>query len=478
MAHSRSSDGTVNDGRALLSMLNSAATDSNWLGSALFIGFVGALFQSEFYAIVFFAGWAGSWLLATTVIVPRVRRFGRYTIPDFLGARYDNGATRLIGIGVLLTVLWTFLTAQLYGVGIVIAHQLDVAFSVAVFVGLAVALVCLPLIGWQRAIWLPTVVTVIAIIAYVATALVLPSTTNLYLLTPLSDDVATQAAFAFDRINPGALLFCLAVGMAALPQIDMQRLTTATTRSALGGAWGLLFAVPIALFAERYISATAHLIDRDAMVVKAPAIAGTSTVFTVLIAVGALAVLLSMAARLLRAILVLLRGDSLPARGMSTSKAAAFVAITASILIGIAAAYVAGTRPASILTMMAWGVSLAASGLFAPIVLGLWWKRTTTIGAGCGIAAGFALCLFYIAGTQFFPDRFVAMFGSDPMMPTGAGWWGIDNAAAGLFGIPVALAVTILVSLVTPAPSPEMQEFVASLHRRREVRDPAPRGSE
>jgi len=120
------------------------------------------------------------------------------------------------------------------------------------------------------------------------------------------------------------------------------------------------------------------------------------------------------------------------------------------LLVGVAivAAAVAGTRPAGIIQMVAWAFSLAAAGLFVPLVLGIWWKRTTSAGAIAGMITGFGVCLFYLVGTRYFE------------MPL---WFGIRNISSALFGLPVAFIVTVVVSLMTRAPSREMQEFVDSI---------------
>jgi cation/acetate symporter len=98
--------------------------------------------------------------------------------------------------------------------------------------------------------------------------------------------------------------------------------------------------------------------------------------------------------------------------------------------------------------MVAWAFSLAAAGLFAPLVLGIWWKRTTATGAIVGMTAGFAVCLYYLIGTRYFGMT---------------EWFGIRNISSALFGLPVAFGLTWIVSLMTPAPSKEMQEFVDSI---------------
>jgi len=108
----------------------------------------------------------------------------------------------------------------------------------------------------------------------------------------------------------------------------------------------------------------------------------------------------------------------------------------------------AGTRPAGIIQMVAWAFSLAAAGLFAPLVLGIWWKRTTSMGAIIGMMSGFGVCLFYLIATRYFD------------MPL---WFGIRNISSALFGMPVAFIVTWAVSLMTTPPSKEMQDFVDSI---------------
>jgi cation/acetate symporter len=98
--------------------------------------------------------------------------------------------------------------------------------------------------------------------------------------------------------------------------------------------------------------------------------------------------------------------------------------------------------------MVAWAFSLAAAGLFAPLVLGIWWKRTTSTGAILGMISGFGICLYYLVATRYFD------------MPL---WFGIRNISSALWGMPIAFIVTWAVSLVTAPPSKEMQEFVDSI---------------
>ena len=150
MAHSSRSDDSADVGSRSVPLFDRASMGSNWLGAAFFLGLAGAFHELGLYGLIYPLGWGAGCLLANALIAPRLRRFGRYTLPDFLGARYGNHSTRRIGLLVLLFVLFLFLTAQLYGIGLVVERQRDISFEIAVFGGLAIALVCVLLSGLQR----------------------------------------------------------------------------------------------------------------------------------------------------------------------------------------------------------------------------------------------------------------------------------------------------------------------------------------
>src|SRR3546814_5471756 len=117
-----------------------------------------------------------------------------------------------------------------------------------------------------------------------------------------------------------------------------------------------------------------------------------------------------------------------------------------TVLVGgaVGAAWVAATRPDDILSMVAWDFSLAAAGNFPAIVLGIWWKRCTTAGAVAGMLVGFCITLFYLLMTKY---------GGMPLWPVPGLTDGIENISAAILGLPFGLAVMVVVSLLTPAPS-------------------------
>merc|ERR1712079_182543 len=98
--------------------------------------------------------------------------------------------------------------------------------------------------------------------------------------------------------------------------------------------------------------------------------------------------------------------------------------------------------------MVAWAFSLAASGNFTALFLGVWWKRCNAYGMIIGSLCGFGVCVAYICGVRY--------GGMEP-------WFEVATISAGIFGVPITFLVTVGVSLVTPAPPQEIQDFVAHL---------------
>jgi len=135
----------------------------------------------------------------------------------------------------------------------------------------------------------------------------------------------------------------------------------------------------------------------------------------------------------------------------TTDRNRLMVSRTLLVLIALAAASFAIAEPDDIVSMVAWAFSLAAAGNFPALFLGVWWRRTSALGAICGSVVGFTFTLTYIILTSKFGNKDKYMI------------WEITNTSAGIFGLPIGFILTVLVSLVTPAPSEEMMQFVDNL---------------
>ncbi len=520
-------------GRRVPAIYNGMATGSDWMSAASFIGMAGTLYLAGYGGLAFVLGWTGGYVLVAVLLAPYLRKFGQFTVPDFLGARYGGNIARFCGIVVLISASFTYVVAQIFGVGIIASRFLGISFEIAVFVGLAGILVCSMLGGMRAVTWTQVAQYIILIIAYLIPVVLLSASVTgvpipqlmygqaLEKITELEAQlgvvkhhiapfVGADGVYSFSEVvNFFALIFCLMVGTAALPHILMRYFTTPSVREARKSVgWSLFFifllyftAPAYAAFAKlevyqnviglpisdlpawvkawgeiglvgtcdmadaatRYamcvgvtgngdgiLQLSEFKIHTDAIVLATPEIAGLPYVIAGLVAAGGLAAALSTADGLLLAIANALSHDVYYRMIDHTadSKRRLIVARVLLVLVALVAAYVASQKPSTILSMVAWAFSIAASGLFPALVMGIWWKRTTGTGAVLGMIAGYGICLFYLIGTQWFG------------MPL---WFGIRNISCGLFGIPVAFLVTWLVSLVTQAPPKEMQDFIDSI---------------
>jgi cation/acetate symporter len=153
-------------GRQVPAFFNGMATGSDWMSAASFISMAGAIYGLGYDGLAYVMGWTGGYVLLAVFLGPYLRKFGQYTIPDFLGARYGGNAARTIGLVAAITASFTYLIAQVTGVGIITSRFLGLDFNVGVFVGLAGILVCSMLGGMKAVTWTQVAQYIILIIAY------------------------------------------------------------------------------------------------------------------------------------------------------------------------------------------------------------------------------------------------------------------------------------------------------------------------
>jgi cation/acetate symporter len=566
-------------GRRVPAFYNGMATAADWMSGASFVGMAGTLFLLGYDGLAFVLGWTGGYVLVATLVAPYLRKFGAYTVPDFLSARFGGNFARFLGIVVLFCCSFTYVVAQIYATGIIASRFIGMSFEVAVFVGLLGILLCSLLGGMRAVTWTQVAQYIVLIIAYLIPVVWLSAERYGIPIPQLTYGQAIQEIDALEQqmlqnglataanlkphiepflnyspLNFFGLIFCLMVGTASLPHILMRYFTTPSVRDARKSvAWSLLFifllyftAPAYAAFAKLEVyqnvigasldalpawiytygkiglvkvcgvdAATVEAIkaacagiegntgvlrlpdlsiNADTIVIATPEIAGLPYVIAGLVAAGGLAAALSTADGLLLAIANALSHDiyyKMVDPNAPTVRRL-LVARVFLVLVAIAAAVVASTRPADILAMVSWAFSLAAAGNFPALVLGVWWKRATSAGAIAGIIAGFGITLLYLLVTRYYPVFGVEVLGmtaltnpvtgapvvdvaaalSDPAtafakLHSKIGWFGVNNISSALFGLPVGFLVMIVVSLLTPAPSREMQAFIDEIRKPR-----------
>jgi cation/acetate symporter len=165
---SRTSDATEYyvAGRRVPAVYNGMATGADWMSAASFIGLAGTLYLQGYGGLAFITGWTGGYCLVALFLAPYLRKFGQFTIPDFLGARYEGHAARSVGIVAAILCSFTYVVAQILGVGVITARLTGMEFTIGVFVGLGGILLCSFLGGMRAVTWTQVSQFIILIIAY------------------------------------------------------------------------------------------------------------------------------------------------------------------------------------------------------------------------------------------------------------------------------------------------------------------------
>jgi cation/acetate symporter len=433
-------------GRRVPAFYNGMATAADWMSGASFVGMAGTLYFLGYDGLAFVLGWTGGYVLVAVLVAPYLRKFGCYTVPDFLGARFGGHAARFLGILVLLACSFTYVTAQIYATGIIASRFLGIQFEIAVFVGLVGILLCSMLGGMRAVTWTQVAQYIVLIVAYLIPVIILSTQRYgvpipqlmygqaLQEITAIEQQLAAQGladnlrphmdAFTdYNPLNYFGLILCLMVGTASLPHILMRYFTSPSVRDARKSVgWSLFFifllyftAPAYAAFAKLEVYTTVigssieilpewiyHYgalglvqicgvdattvdairaacaeqgtadgvlalgelaINTDVIVISTPEIAGLPYVIAGLVAAGGLAAALSTADGLLLAIANALSHDiyyKMVDPHASTARRL-IVARILLVVVAIAAAYTASTRPADILSMVAWAFSLAAA---------------------------------------------------------------------------------------------------------------------
>ncbi len=571
-------------GRRVPALYNGMATGADWMSAASFVGMAGTLFLLGYDGLAWVLGWTGGYVLVSVLVGPYLRKFGAYTVPDFMSFRFGGNFARFLAVIVLFCCSFTYVTAQIFGTGIIASRFLGMSFEIAVFVGLAGILLCSMLGGMRAVTWTQIAQYIVLIVAYL-TPIIILSTQKYGIPIPqltygqaiaditaregqlLKDGLATAANLKphiqpwlnYTPLNFFAIIFCMMVGTASLPHILMRYFTTPSVREARQSvAWSLFFIFLLYFSAPAYAAFSKlevytniigrgvtdirpwmfswgelgliqicgknaasldtviaackaiaghpgvvrlqdFVINTDVIVLSTPEIAGLPYVISGLVAAGGLAAALSTADGLLLAIANALSHDIY--YKMIDPNAPTVRRLTVArvllLIVAIAAAATAATRPADILAMVGWAFSLAMAGNFPALVMGVWWKRATTNGAIAGIIGGFGIAIFYLVCTRYFPGYGGAYFGMSALpSPSGAplvdlakamaapnamdtwvaashpmaskvGWFGINNIAAGLIGMPVGFLLIYVVSLMGQEPSKEMQAFVDEIRKPR-----------
>ena len=127
-------------GRGVPPVANGMATAADWMSAASFISMAGIISFIGYDGSVYLMGWTGGYVLLALLLAPYLRKFGKFTVPDFIGERYYSSTARLVAVFCALIVSFTYVAGQMRGVGVVFSRYLEVDINTGVFIGMAIVL--------------------------------------------------------------------------------------------------------------------------------------------------------------------------------------------------------------------------------------------------------------------------------------------------------------------------------------------------
>ncbi|MCH2021991.1 MAG: cation acetate symporter [Saprospiraceae bacterium] len=244
-------------------LMNGMATAADWMSAASFISLAGIVSFTGYDGSVYLMGWTGGYVLLALMLAPYLRKFGKFTVPDFIGDRYYSNKARIVAVLAALIVSFTYVAGQMRGVGIVFSRYLEVDINTGVYIGMAIVLFYAVLGGMKGITYTQVAQYCVLIFAFMVPAIFISfqMTGNpvpqlgfgsaghdgVYLLDKL-DGLQTELGFSEytagskSMVDICAITLALMVGTAGLPHVIVRFFTVPKVRDArISAGWALLF---------------------------------------------------------------------------------------------------------------------------------------------------------------------------------------------------------------------------------------------
>ena len=265
LARARSTSDFYVAGKGVHPVLNGMATAADWMSAASFISMAGLIAFMGYDACVYLMGWTGGYVLLAMMLAPYLRKFGKFTVPEFIGDRYYSHAARITAVVCLIICSITYVIGQMKGIGVAFSRFLEVDFSTGLFCGMGIVFVYAVLGGMKGITYTQIAQYCVLIFAYTVPAIFigiqltgnpvpqlalgsqLSDGSGLYLLQKLNS-ICTDLGFAaytaqkWSTWNVFLLTISLMVGTAGLPHVIIRFFTVPKVRDArFSTGWALVF---------------------------------------------------------------------------------------------------------------------------------------------------------------------------------------------------------------------------------------------
>jgi cation/acetate symporter len=482
-------------GRGIGNIENGMAIGANWMSAASYLGLAGLVALAGFYGLAFIVGWTTGYFVLLIFLAAQMRRFGKYTAPDFVGDRFNSSTARALGAFTTLLIAYVYSVGQARGMGLVGQYVFGLDIIPMIIVMMTITVGYLALSGMLGATKNMAVQYVILIIAFLAGVYVVGFTQGYSTVLPpieygaLIDDLGREFSEPF--VNASyyvwvATAFSLVFGTCGLPHVLVRFYTVENERTARWSCvWGLFFilllywaAPAMAAFGVDLFEVTQGSsayaaeggmsgAEGDVIVVLAAQFASLPSWFVGVVAAGAMAAAIATTAGLF------ITASSAVAHDIytelinpeATQRQQVLIGRLTIIGIGALVTVTAFNPPALIGELVAYAFSLAGTVLFPMFFLGLWWENTNRQGALAGMTVGLLLWITSIFNSVLpaYIDALGAIAGEGgTLVPVYAQY--VPPIGAALVGTPLVFLVTIAVSLATPEPPMETKRLVRQCH--------------
>ena len=491
-------------GRKISTVGSGMAIASNWMSAASVLGMAGMMYGFGYNGLAYVVGWTGGYVLLLILMAAQIRKYGKYTAPDFIGDRYYSRTLRIVSAIFTILISFAYCVGQFGGIGLMFKWILGLNYTWAVIIGSSVVLLYTLISGMIGATKNMQIQYVIIVISFLIPTFIMAFKFDYFWLIPqigygaavtdivqglsapnIAGGAALLNAYGHDfAIVPSpefampwdpstgtsffqwiAICFSLMVGTAGLPHV-IQRfyVVPKVTDARWSVVWGLFFICLVYWTAPAYstfgrlLSSNPEVgsLAKDAIVVYTAQLGGVNGLVVGLLAAGAISAAFSTVSGLLVA------GASAFSHDLyvkvinpeSTPKTQLKIARIGTVIMGLAVTIVALLKLGLIAQLVSVAFSMAACTIFPLFLLGIWWSGSNRAGAKAGLFAGILVTIisltYFIAGLSG---------GSLPGQEFISYWLNVWYFA--WFGAPLSIIINIVVSKFTSPTPLEIKKFLA-----------------
>ncbi len=487
-------------GRSISRVGSGMAIASNWMSAASFLGMAALMFGAGYHGLAYVVGWTGGYVLLLILMAGQIRKYGKYTAPDFIGDRYYSKSLRIAAAVVAIIISISYCVGQFGGIGLMFKWILGIDYTWAVLIGGGVVLLYTLISGMLGVTKNMQIQYVVIIVSFLIPLFILLFKFDYFWLLPpigygsVVSDIVTgvpvnEAKELFNHygnqyaivaspeyampwaLSSGgtyfqwmAIVFSLMIGTAGLPHVIQRFYVVPNSRDARWSVvWGLFFICILYWTAPVYAAfgkiLAAHpevgTLAKDAIVVYTAQLGNINPLIVGLLAAGGVSAAFSTVSGLL------VTGASAFSHDIyvkvinpeATAKRQLTIARLGTILMGIIVAVIALAKLALIAELVAVAFSMAGCTIFPLFLLGIWWSGSNRQGAVAGLIVGSLVTILSL--TYFIAGKVGATLPFHQFMDYWLGAWYFAWV-----GAPLAIITNIIVSKLTKPTPVEIRKFL------------------